>query len=105
MPRRPTRLLPQSPSQPDEDDDIIVVEEPPLVDGAESSAEAGGVARGPSGLFSRRRLSSSLEKQRAAAQAALDHAKETGANEGYLLKNLEKDCKSIGDVSSLVHLV
>ncbi len=38
-------------------------------------------------------MPSPLEVQRTMAQAALDHAKESGVNEGFLLKNLEKDCE------------
>ena len=34
-----------------------------------------------------------LEVQRAMAQAAMDQAREAGADEGFLLKNLEKDCE------------
>ena len=35
-----------------------------------------------------------LETQRAIAEAALADARDTGATEGFLLKNLEKDCES-----------
>ena len=34
-----------------------------------------------------------LEAQRARAEAALAEARQLGATEGFLLKNLEKDCE------------
>ena len=36
---------------------------------------------------------SPLETQRAVAEAALADARELGATEGFILKNLEKDCE------------
>ena len=46
-----------------------------------------------------------LETQRAVAEAALADARQLGATEGFLLKNLEKDCEWRGDTIAKIHPV
>ena len=38
-----------------------------------------------------------IETQRAIAEAALQDARDIGATEGFILKNLEKDCEWSGE--------